>query len=285
MKLGIIGGTGLYQMEALQRLEERTLSTPFGEPSDRFIIGRIGERDVVFLSRHGQGHRLLPSEINYRANIWGMKSLGVTHLVAVSAVGSLQEKIAPGHFVIPDQYIDRTQCRPSTFFGDGIAAHLQFGRPVCPELSKALVTAGQAIGVTIHEGGTYICMEGPMFSTRAESEMYRRQGAAVIGMTNLQEAKLAREAEICFATIALSSDYDCWHETEAEVSVAIVLEVMRQNVENAQKMLMHLSANFQPAHPPCPDQSALSGAILTTPASIPAKTRERLGLLVDKYLR
>jgi len=284
MKFGIIGGTGLYDMEALRQLETKTLTTPFGDPSDRFIIGDVAGKTVVFLSRHGCGHRLLPSEINYRANLWGMKALGVTHLIAVSAVGSLKEEIKPGHIVVPDQFIDRTKDRPSTFFGDGIAAHLQFGQPVCAELSGALVTAGRSLGVTMHAGGTYVCMEGPMFSTRAESEMYRELGAAVIGMTNLQEAKLAREAEMCFATLALSTDYDCWHQTEAEVSVEAVLEVMRLNIRHAQSILATLIAEFNPASPPCRDQKALAGAILTDPKVIPPQTRQKLALLIEKYL-
>jgi len=284
MKFGIIGGSGLYQMEDLTEIELKSVDTPFGAPSDDFILGKLAGKEVVFLPRHGQGHTILPSEINYRANIWGMKSLGVTHLVAVSAVGSLKLEIEPGHIVVPDQFIDRTKDRPSTFFGNGIAAHLPFGDPVCKNLSEQIVKAVKKVGVTVHQGGTYVCMEGPMFSTRAESEMYRGFGASVIGMTNLQEAKLAREAELCFSTIALSTDYDCWHESEDDVSVEMVLDTVRKNVRNTQLILKELLTDFNPGNTPCIDQSALQGAIMTSPEKIPAETKERLSLLVSKYI-
>jgi 5'-methylthioadenosine phosphorylase len=270
-------------MEELSEIEYQTIPTPFGEPSDRYITGKMGEKEVVFLPRHGRGHRIMPSEINYRANIWGMKSLGVTHLVSISAVGSLKEEIAPGDIVLPDQFIDRTKDRPSTFFGNGIVAHLQFGKPVCAHLSKEIADIAKEVGIPCHLGGTYVCMEGPMFSTKAESEMYRSFGASVIGMTNLQEAKLAREAEFCFSTIALSTDYDCWHESEEEVSVNVVLEVMRRNVSNTRSVLKKLFDRFAPLEPPCPDQSSLRGAIMTDRDAFPEETRNRLSILIDKY--
>ncbi|MDH5561745.1 MAG: S-methyl-5'-thioadenosine phosphorylase, partial [Deltaproteobacteria bacterium] len=212
MKYGILGGSGLYQMDELKDIQEIKVQTPFGDPSDALIKGSLYGKEIIFLPRHGKGHRLLPGEINYRANIWAMKSLGVTHLISVSAVGSLRREIEPGHLVVPDQFIDRTKARASTFFGEGIVAHLQFGNPVCGDLADALCFAAKMLEITCHKGGAYVCMEGPLFSTKAESNIYRSFGASVIGMTNLQEAKLAREAELCFATIALSTDYDCWHE-------------------------------------------------------------------------
>ena len=209
MKIGIIGGSGLYALEGIENVQETRLDTPFGEPSSPFVMGRLSGRDVVFVSRHGDGHRLLPTEIPFRANMWGLKKLGVTHVFSVSAVGSLKEKIAPGHIVFPDQFIDRTFHRDSTFFGKGIVAHVQFGDPVCADMMEVLTASAKQAGARYHRGGTYVCMEGPAFSTRAESNLYRSWGGAVIGMTNLQEAKLAREAEMCFGTIALSTDYDC----------------------------------------------------------------------------
>lgn len=284
MKFGIIGGSGLYEIEGLENIEFRSIVTPFGDPSDEYVSGNLEGHDVVFLPRHGRGHRFLPSEINYRANIWGMKSLGVTHLLAVSAVGSLKEEIRPGHIVIPDQFIDRTKDRPSTFFGNGIIAHLQFGNPTCSHLSEYIARAADVVGVNYQMGGTYVCMEGPMFSTRAESELYRSFGASVIGMTNLQEAKLAREAEMCFATIALATDYDCWHESEEEVTVDAILEVMRQNVENTKAMLKVLIRQFEEKVPACRDQNALQGAILTQPDQIPDIVRNDLSIILDKYL-
>ena len=284
MKYGIIGGSGLYEMEGLTDIQELTVSTPFGDPSDQYISGKLEGQEIVFLPRHGRGHRYLPSEIHYRANIWGMKSLGVTHLISVSAVGSLRKEIEPGNIVLPDQFIDRTKDRPSTFFGNGVVAHLQFGQPVCAHLSAAISEIVEKIGVVCHKGGTYICMEGPIFSTKAESEMYRSFGASVIGMTNLQEAKLAREAELCFSTIALSTDYDCWHESEEEVSVDAILAVMRKNVENTKAILKELVQTYQPPSPECSDQSSLAGAILSDKSLIPAETRERLDIIIGKYL-
>lgn len=284
MKFGIIGGSGLYEIEGLENVRSEALNTPFGDPSDKYMLGTLGGKEVVFLPRHGVGHRLLPSEINFRANIWGLKKLGVTHLIAVSAVGSLKEEIDRGHIVLPDQFIDRTKDRPSTFFGNGIVAHLQFGNPTCKHLTGEIAEAVEQCGVTYHLGGTYICMEGPMFSTRAESEMYRSFGASVIGMTNLQEAKLAREAEMCFATIALATDYDCWHESEEEVTVDAILAVMRKNVENTKAILKSLIENFNEMNPECPDQSSLNGAILTAPDNIPSETKEKLTPILQKYM-
>lgn len=284
MKFGIIGGSGLYEIEGLSNVTSVNVITPFGEPSDEFVTGKLGETDTVFLPRHGRGHRFLPSEINYRANIWGMKYLGVTHLVAISAVGSLKEEIKPGHIVLPDQFIDRTRVRPSTFFGKGLVAHLQFGHPTCDYLSQAIASAATEVGVTYHRGGTYVCMEGPMFSTKAESEMYRGLGASVIGMTNLQEAKLSREAELCFSTIALATDYDCWHETEEEVSVDAILEVMRKNVENTKAILKALLQTFRPKNPTCKDQSSLRGAILTQSQLIPESVKKDLGIIINRYI-
>jgi len=284
MKFGIIGGSGLYDMEGLTEVEEIEVKTPFGDPSDRLIQGKLDGQDVVFLPRHGKGHRLLPSEINFRANIWAMKQLGVTNLISVSAVGSLREEIEPGHIVIPDQFIDRTKDRPSTFFGDGVVAHVQFGDPVCGALSKAIGSAAQEVGVTYHLGGTYICMEGPIFSTRAESHLYRSLNASIIGMTNLQEAKLAREAELCFATIALSTDYDCWHESEEEVSVEAVLEVMGKNVKNSKEILKKVIAQYTYQEGNCSCRSSLQYAILTDKTTIPEATKKKLDLLIGEYL-
>lgn len=283
MKFGIIGGSGLYKMDGMSDVEEIALETPFGLPSDKYISGKLNGKDVVFLPRHGKGHRLLPSEINYRANIWGMKKLGVTHLIAVSAVGSLKEEIEPGHIVLPDQFIDRTKDRPSTFFGEGIAAHVQFGDPVTRQLVDEIAKAADVIGAKIHKGGTYVCMEGPLFSTKAESNMYRSWGASVIGMTNLQEAKLAREAELCFATIALSTDYDCWHESEEEVSVEAVIAVMTQNVATTQKILIKLLEDYKPLSNHA-EHRALEYAIMTDRSLIPDITKKKLEVIAGKYM-
>ncbi len=283
MKVGVIGGSGLYDLPGLTDVKEERFSTPFGEPSDAFITGVLHDIPVVFLPRHGKGHRILPSEIPFLANIWGLKKLGVTHLISVSAVGSLKEEIAPGHIVFPDQFIDRTKDRPSTFFGNGIVGHVQFGDPVCAALVDVLAQSASAVGATYHKGGTYVCMEGPAFSTRAESELYRSWGASIIGMTNLQEAKLAREAEMSFATIALATDYDCWHQTEEEVSVEQVLEVMRNNIETSKKILSKALDMLTPDQP-APFASALQYGIITQKDLIPQKIREDLGILIGKYL-
>jgi 5'-methylthioadenosine phosphorylase len=282
-RVGVIGGSGLYQIEGLQRVKEIDLSTPFGKPSDKFIQGSLGEIELLFLPRHGRGHRWLPTEINFRANIFGMKKLGVERIISVSAVGSLQEKIAPGHVVIPDQFIDRTTQRPSTFFGKGIVAHVSLADPFCKELSGALAEAAIAAGATIHRRGTYLCMEGPQFSTRAESHLYRNWGADVIGMTNLQEAKLAREAEICFATLALATDYDCWNESAGDVEIDHVMAVLQQNVGLAKKTIRQAIINLDAART-CGCASALKTAIITDKTKIPKKVRRDLRPIIGKYL-
>ena len=282
-RVGVIGGSGLYQIEGLQRVKELDLSTPFGKPSDKFIQGSLGETELLFLPRHGRGHRWLPTEINFRANIFGMKKLGVERIISVSAVGSLQEKIAPGHVVIPDQFIDRTTQRVSTFFGKGIVAHVSLADPFCKELSTELAQAAKAAGATIHKSGTYLCMEGPQFSTRAESHLYRGWGADIIGMTNLQEAKLAREAEICFATLALATDYDCWNESAGDVEIDHVLAVLQQNVNLAKKTIGQVIENLSRARS-CSCASALKTAIITDKSKIPKKVRRDLRPIIGKYL-
>jgi 5'-methylthioadenosine phosphorylase len=281
--IGVIGGSGLYHMDGLKNVREVALKTPFGKPSDRYIKGRLGDTELIFLPRHGRGHRWLPTEVNFRANLFGMKKLGVEHIISVSAVGSLQQEIAPGDLVVPDQFIDRTSKRPSTFFGRGIVAHVSFADPFCKHLSAKLVDAARQEGARVHAGGTYVCMEGPQFSTRAESNLYRGWGAAVIGMTNLQEAKLAREAEICFGTLALATDYDCWNEAAADVEIEHVLTVLKQNVELAQKTIRRVVASL--AGPRfCSCASALKNAIITERAQIPKKIRADLKPIIGKYL-
>jgi len=281
--LGVMGGSGLYDMEGLSELKEVRLATPFGEPSDAFLTGRLGSVRVVFLPRHGRGHRVSPTEINARANVWGMKALGVTRILSVSAVGSLREDVAPGDFVVVDQFIDRTRHRPDTFFERGVVAHVMFADPVCKELGDILAAAARELGVKVHHGGTYVNMEGPQFSTRAESRLYRSWGADVIGMTNLQEARLAREAEICYATLAMSTDYDCWHETHEDVTVEAILAVMRKNVSQAREVLRR-SVPRIPAVRTCPCKDALQYAIMTEPGRIPDEARDRLGLLLGRRL-
>jgi 5'-methylthioadenosine phosphorylase len=283
-KIGVIGGSGLYAMEGLTDVTEVRVDTPFGAPSDALITGRLGDAELVFLPRHGRGHVLTPSEVPYRANIWAMKSLGVGWLVSVSAVGSLREEIAPGHLVVVDQFIDRTRGRPNTFFGEGCVAHVSFGDPVCGALRRMVYEACLAAGATTHDGGTYVCMEGPAFSTRAESNLYRSWGASVIGMTNLPEAKLAREAGISYATLALSTDYDCWYAGHDEVSVEAVVAVIHKNVAMAQRVIREVVPRVQAFAGPPPHHDALRHAILTDPAKIPAATRERLALLIGHLL-
>ena len=283
MKLGIIGGSGLYELEGIEKLAGETITTPFGDPSDSFMCGVYHDLELVFLPRHGKGHRLLPSELPYRANIWGMKSLGVTHLISVSAVGSLQEQIAPGHLVFPDQFIDRTYLRDSTFFGNGIVAHIQFGDPVCAHMVEELSRLAAMLEVAHHRGGTYVCMEGPAFSSRAESQLYRSWGGAVIGMTNLQEAKLAREAEMCFATIALATDYDCWHVSEDEVSVEAILQIMSQNVVISKRLLAAFAQGFRPKDA-CSCQTALQNGLLTPIQNISGETRNALRPILHRVL-
>ncbi|HED64761.1 MAG TPA: S-methyl-5'-thioadenosine phosphorylase [Planctomycetes bacterium] len=281
--IGVIGGSGLYSVEGFEEAEEVRLSTPFGAPSDAYHVGTLGGVKTVFLPRHGVGHRISPSEINYRANIWGLKALGVTRILSISAVGSMREEIAPGHFVFVDQFVDRTRHRPDTFFEGGVVAHVMFADPICGELSKALAGKGRELGIPVHEGGTYICMEGPQFSTRAESKLYRSFGADVIGMTNLQEARLAREAELCYATVAMATDYDCWREGEEDVTVEAILAVMKENVDHA-RALIRAAVPFLAGSRTCACKDALRYAILTDPGRIPREARERLGLLIDKYL-
>ena len=283
MKVGIIGGSGLYNLKELEKVDKVQLDTPFGEPSSDFLTGEVHNIPVIFIPRHGLGHVLLPTEIPFRANIWGLKKLGVTHLISVGAVGSLKEEIIPGHMVFPDQFIDLTRHRTSTFFGNGVVGHVQFGDPVCPKLSEKLVEAAQTVGATIHLGGTYICMEGPAFSSRAESLLYRSWGADVIGMTNAQEAKLAREAEMAFASIALATDYDCWHVSESEVNVEDIIKVMHENVETARRIIVETLRNIMPDFPNS-QQDALKFALITEKSKIPQKTRSDLDLLLSKYL-
>jgi len=282
-EIGIIGGSGLYAMPGLTNVREEKITTPFGEPSDAFVLGDLEGRKVAFLARHGRGHRILPSELNFRANIYAMKALGVDRILSVSAVGSLKEEHKPTDFVIPDQFIDRTFARVSTFFGGGIVAHIAFGDPVCSTVAGAFKKACDSVGVVGKSGGTYVCMEGPQFSTRAESNLYRSWGADVIGMTNLQEAKLAREAEICYATMAMVTDYDCWHEGHDDVTVDQVVAVLHQNAENAAKVVKTAVAAM-PSERTCGCGDALKFAILTDRKAIPAEARERLSLLLDKYL-
>ncbi|KAA0891438.1 S-methyl-5'-thioadenosine phosphorylase [Oryzomonas rubra] len=283
--IGVIGGSGLYEMEGMEDVRRVQVETPFGTPSDEYVTGTLNGVRMAFLPRHGRGHRLLPSEVNYRANIYGMKKLGVERIISVSAVGSLKEMIAPGHIVIPDQFIDRTKgIRKDTFFGEGIVAHVGFADPVCNDLSEALYAAALKAGAVAHKGGTYICMEGPAFSTRAESFMYREREAAVIGMTNLTEAKLAREAEICYGIIALSTDYDCWHTSHDDVSVEAVVQIIQQNVAMAKEIIRHAVAAIDGREQSCPCGSALQYAIISDRSVIPAETKQNLDLLIGKYL-
>ena len=281
--IGVIGGTGLYQMEGLERVTEVEVETPFGKPSDPFLMGSMDGMDLVFLPRHGKGHRLLPTELNFRANLFGLKKLGVEQIISVSAVGSLREEIAPGNVVIPDQFIDRTSKRPSTFFGHGIVAHVGFADPFCPVLREGMIKAGEEAGARVHTQGTYLCMEGPQFSTRAESDLYRSWGAHIIGMTNLQEAKLAREAEICFVTLALATDYDCWNEAAGDVEIEQVLKVLQDNARLAQGMIQRAIRYF-PKRRSCMCASSLKDAIVTEQAMISEKVRADLDLLIGKYL-
>jgi 5'-methylthioadenosine phosphorylase len=281
-EIGIIGGSGLYSMPGFEAEEEVGIETPFGWPSDNYVVGRLAGRHVAFLSRHGRGHRISPSELNFRANIYGMKSLGVQRIISLSAVGSLKEEHRPLDFVIPDQFFDRTRGRVSTFFGEGLVVHISFADPVCPELSEVVACACRAAGVTVKKGGTYLCMEGPAFSTKAESNVYRSWGMDVIGMTNLQEAKLAREAEICYVTVAMVTDYDCWHEEHDAVTVADIIANLMKNAENACKVVAEAVAKT-PAARGCKCGSALSHAIITDRSLVPETTRRKLGILVEKY--
>jgi len=279
--VGVIGGSGLYEIDGLTDVEEVELSTPFGAPSDAFVTGTLEGVRMVFLPRHGRGHRISPSEINYRANVWGMKRLGVNRILGIGAVGSLREEIPPGDFVAVDQFIDRTRHRSDTFFDRGVVAHVMFGDPVCGGVREVLRDAASETGVTVHDGGTYVCMEGPQFSTRAESNMYRSFGASVIGMTNLQEAKLAREAEICYATLAMSTDYDCWYEGHDDVTVEAILAVMKTNVEHAREAVRR-AAPRAAALGECACHTALQTAVLTAPEAISDEARLRLALLLQR---
>jgi 5'-methylthioadenosine phosphorylase len=281
--VGIIGGSGLYEMEGFGDVERLRLSTPFGEPSDELVCGTLGGVRAIFLPRHGRGHRLLPREVNYRANIFALKKLGAEWVIGIASVGSLREEIAPGHLVVPDQLIDRTSRPANTFFGGGIVAHVSFADPFCAALSAAVVSAARQAGATVHAGGTYICMEGPQFSTRAESHLYRQWGADVVGMTNLQEAKLAREAEICFATLALATDYDCWRAATADVEIGEILRILAGNVAMARKVISGVVEGLP--HPRrCPCATALEHAIITERSAIPAKVKRSLAPLIGKYV-
>ena len=282
--IGLMGGSGLYALSGLAHAREVSLSTPFGAPSDAFVVGTVGDKPVAFLARHGRNHRILPGEINYRANIYAMKVLGVERILSASAVGSMKEAIHPRDVVVPDQFIDRTQRRIATFFGEGIAAHVGLADPICPETRRVLFDAATAAGATARDGGTYLCMEGPAFSTRAESRLYRSWGVDVIGMTNLTEAKLAREAEICYATLALVTDYDCWHEEEADVSVTGVLENLRANATLAAAALRAAVLALPRSRTACGCGDALRHAMITPANAITPQARVRLGVLLDKYL-
>lgn len=281
--VGVIGGSGLYDIEGLTSTRSIRVRTPFGAPSDAITVGLLEGIRVAFLSRHGRGHLLNPSGINYRANIFALKSLGVSHVISISAVGSMKESIQPGDVVVPDQFIDLTKRRVSTFFDNGVVAHVAFGEPVCAELGQVLLSAGEKVGANLHRSGTYLCMEGPQFSTKAESRLYRQWGVDVIGMTNMPEAKLAREAELCYATLALVTDYDCWHEMEEAVTVEAVLGTLHHNVALAKQLLRSAMPSFD--NPiDCPCHRALDNAILTAPNRIPPAARKKLAMLVDRAL-
>jgi len=282
-EIGIIGGSGLYSIPGLSDMREVKQDTPFGDPSDAYVLGTLAGHKVAFLARHGRGHRILPTELNFRANVYGFKQLGVERIVSISAVGSLKEEHKPLEFVIPEQFFDRTRHRVDTFFGNGIVAHIAFADPVCPQLSQVVETACKKAGVTGKRGGTYLNMEGPQFSTKAESNIYRSWGMDVIGMTNLQEAKLAREAEICYVTVAMVTDYDCWHPHHDSVTVDQVVAVLVKNAENAANVVRETIAAM-PTGRSCKCGSALAHAILTDRDKIPATTRQKLGLILDKYL-
>jgi 5'-methylthioadenosine phosphorylase len=283
IKIGIIGGSGLYQMDGLSEVEEIEIETPFGKPSDAYRVGTLEGKRVVFLARHNRHHTILPSELNFRANIYGFKKLGVDWILSASAVGSLKEQVHPLDIVLPDQFYDRTKARVSTYFGDGIVAHISFAHPICSQLADVIQHSARDAGVPVKRGGTYVCMEGPQFSTLAESNVYRKNGGDLIGMTNLQEAKLAREAEICYTTIALVTDYDCWHPQHDAVTVAEVIENLKKNSENAQKIIRS-SVKRLPVDRTCKCGHALKHAIMTDLKNAPKATKERLDLLLKKYL-
>jgi len=286
VKIGVIGGSGLYKMEALKDIKEVEIETPFGRPSDALILGTLDGTRIAFLARHGRGHRLLPSELPFRANIYAMKTLGVEYLISASAVGSLQEAAKPVDMVLPDQFIDRTKNRISTFFGDGVVAHIAFGDPICKNLSQVIGDAIASLdlsGVTLHRGGTYVCMEGPAFSTKAESNLYRSWGATVIGMTNVPEAKLAREAEMAYATLAMVTDYDCWHPDHDSVTVEMVIGNLMKNAENAQRVIREVVNRLSKNPPTSEAHSALKFAILTDLSHAPVETMQKLDAIIKKY--
>ena len=285
-RLGVLGGSGLYAMEGLEKLREIELETPYGSPSDSLRLGSIGDLEVVFLARHGRHHSLTPTEVPYRANLWALRSLGVRWILSVSAVGSLQERLQPLDMVVPDQFIDRTHQRPLTFFGDGLVAHVTAADPFCPVLSRILADVGESLmpeGRTLHRGGTYLCMEGPAFSTRAESELYRSWGCSVIGMTNHTEARLAREAEMAYSTLAMVTDYDCWHQEHESVTVEMVIDNLRTNADLAQTIIAMTAERIGVLRPPSAAHHALRHALMTPAAAVPEQTRRRTALFTDPY--
>jgi 5'-methylthioadenosine phosphorylase len=281
--LGVIGGSGLYEMDGMKNVRRETVRTPFGAPSDSLVVGELEGRTLAFLPRHGRGHRIGPSGINYRANIYAMKKIGADAILSISAVGSMKENIRPGDIVVVDQFYDRTKLRDNTFFTDGVVGHVAFADPVCPVLSRIVRDAARKVVRRVRDGGTYLCMEGPAFSTRAESEIYRKWGVDVIGMTNMPEAKLAREAELCYAVMALATDYDCWHRSEGDVSIEAVLEILKRNVENSRKIVREVARRLPPPGG-CGCGEALKHAVITDPKKMPAAARKRLSLLIGKYL-
>jgi len=282
--VGVIGGSGLYELQGLRDFHPIKVETPWGDPSDNFLVGTLDDAKMVFLPRHGRGHRIMPAEINFRANIYGMKKLGVQWIISVSAVGSMKEEIAPGHVVIPSQFFDHTKRRISTFFGDGIVAHVSMADPVCPDLSHALYKASKKAEATAHNGGIYICIEGPQFSSRAESNIYRNWGVDVIGMTNMPEVKLAREAEICYATLALSTDYDCWHEEHEDVNVNDVVMTLTRNVELSKRIIREVIPMI-PDRRSCNCSNALENAFITSKDTISDEAKRRLGILIERYIK
>jgi len=282
-KIGVIGGSGLYDIEGMEGVEEVGIDTPFGKPSDSIIVGKLGGVGIAFLPRHGRGHRISPSELPSRANIYAMKSLGVEHIIAVCSAGSFKKEVAPGHLLIPDQIIDRTRLRVNSFFGEGIVAHIPFADPFCPDLSKVLYESAVEAGAIVHHGGTLVVMEGPAFSTRAESRLYRSWGADLIGMTALPEAKLAREAEICYAIIGCATDYDSWWESAEAITVDVILETMRRNIDTA-KNIIKLAVSRIPEERDCSCRNALATAIVTSPDAVPPEQKKKLGLIIGKYI-
>lgn len=284
-KIGIIGGTGLYKMEGLKKTEAITVHTPFGSPSDNYLVGELDGIKVAFLPRHGMGHRILPHELNFRANIYGFKKIGVERIISVSAVGSMREEIEPLHMVLPDQFFDRTRKRIDTFFGGGIVAHVSFSHPICLQLRSTLYEKIKELGLTVHNGGTYLCIEGPQFSTKAESYIYRSWKVDIIGMTNLQEAKLAREAEICYATIALVTDYDCWREDEDNLSIEMIINNLNKNTENVKNVIRKVVPEIVTLERNCPCCSALKNAIITQEDMIPDTVKEDLAIIIGKHIK